>query len=150
MKSLMENSLVIQKTEELCEAILSQPEYAELQKKITDFIENDEATEQYHKVVYMQSYLQKKKKQGEMTEEHVVAYEKERDILLNNPIASNFFDAQEEIDAVQRNILQYVSKTFELGRVPTAEELVAGCGCGCGDGGCGCSTDGGGCGCGCS
>jgi hypothetical protein len=58
--------------------------------------------------------------------------------LLRNPVARGFIDAQEELQQVQRSVHQYVSKTLELGRLPTEEELDGGGCCGENHGGCGC------------
>ncbi|MEI6279665.1 MAG: hypothetical protein WCQ16_09835 [Verrucomicrobiae bacterium] len=49
------------------------------------------------------------------------------------PVASDFFDAQEEMHDLQRAVKKAVAKTIELGRLPTADELAGdGCGEGCG------------------
>jgi len=59
--------------------------------------------------------------------------EQHREALLNNPVARGFMDAQEELHQVQESIQQYVTKTLELGRVPSEEEMDSGsCGHGCG------------------
>jgi hypothetical protein len=51
-------------------------------------------------------------------------------------VAREFLDAQQELHEVQESIHKYVSKTLELGRLPSEDELCSG---GCGDHGCGCS-----------
>ena len=55
---------------------------------------------------------------------------------MNNPVARGFLDAQDELHHVQQSIQQYVTKTLELGRMPTEEEMNGGGSCGHG---CGCS-----------
>jgi hypothetical protein len=40
-----------------------------------------------------------------------------------NPVASGFLDAQEELHAIQNSIQKQITKTLELGRLPTAEDL---------------------------
>jgi cell fate (sporulation/competence/biofilm development) regulator YlbF (YheA/YmcA/DUF963 family) len=65
----------------------------------------------------------------------IAEFEKNREALLNNPVATNFLTAQQQMHKIQESVMQYVSKTFELGRVPEAEDFPAeGCGpsCGCG------------------
>jgi hypothetical protein len=55
---------------------------------------------------------------------------------MSNPIARGFLDAQEEMAKVQQTIHQYVSKTLELGKIPSDEDLNGGS---CGHDSCGCS-----------
>ena len=65
----------------------------------------------------------------------VAVFEQERVTFLNNPVARGFLDAQEEMQQIQESIGRYVHKTFELGRVPAAEDFPSShCGpsCGCG------------------
>ena len=65
--------------------------------------------------------------------EEVEQFERLREELLKNPLATGFLEAQEEMQKIQRSILDHVSQTFELGRVPKPEELSGGsCGSGCG------------------
>ena len=69
--------------------------------------------------------------------EEISAFEKDRDALLQNPVARGFLDAQEELHQVHASINHYVTKTLELGRMPTEADFDSGeCGhgCGCGHG----------------
>ena len=65
----------------------------------------------------------------------MAAFERERESLLSNPVASAFIDAQSELHEVRKSVEQHVALTLELGRLPTADDLGGGCGC---DSGCGC------------
>ena len=63
----------------------------------------------------------------------IAEFEKNRESLLNNPVAANFLTAQQQMHKIQESVMQYVSKTFELGRVPEPEDFPAeSCGSGCG------------------
>ena len=76
--------------------------------------------------------LQHKQQMGlPMSAEEITEFEKNRDALVNNPIARDFLDAQQAMQKVQESVGQYVAKTFELGR-PPSEEDFHGCGSGCG------------------
>jgi hypothetical protein len=66
--------------------------------------------------------------------DEIAAFEKDRDALLKNPVAVGFLDAQEEMHDLQHSVKKMVSKTVELGRIPTADDLAESCG----NGGCGC------------
>jgi cell fate (sporulation/competence/biofilm development) regulator YlbF (YheA/YmcA/DUF963 family) len=63
----------------------------------------------------------------------IADFEKHRDELLKNPAAAAYLDAQEELHQLQHSIQKHVSKTLQLGRVPTEADLEEGsCGHGCG------------------
>lgn len=128
-----------QKTRELCESILQDPGYLGLRRKIDMFLADDGAKELYRNLAEKGEHLQHKQQQGvRLAQEEIAAYEKERDALVANPVASGFIEAQQNLHEVQETVNQYISKTLELGRVPSEEEMEGCCG---GDGGhsCGCS-----------
>ena len=67
-------------------------------------------------------------------------FEAARDALFKNEIATNFLNAQRELESIQQTVSKYVGMTLELGRVPEAEDFAEqedGC-CGSNKGGCGC------------
>jgi cell fate (sporulation/competence/biofilm development) regulator YlbF (YheA/YmcA/DUF963 family) len=132
-------SPVIEKTEELCEVIVSQPMFRELQSRLEAFQNDTETQLAYEALLEKQDFLQGKQERGlELTPSEIENFESEREALMANPVAKGYLDAQHELQKLQKSISKYVTKTFELGRVPTEEDLKAG-GCGCGGGGCGCS-----------
>ncbi len=131
-----QESAVAAKTRELCETILSDPGYMGMRQKIETFLANDSAKELYRNLAEKGEHLQHKQQQGvRLAPEEIAEYEKERDALVANPVASGFIEAQQSMHQVQETVNQYISKTLELGRVPTEEDLDSG---GCGHG-CGCS-----------
>ncbi len=129
-----EESPIIQKTKELCKAILDQPDFQTLRGQIDTFMANDEARSQYQFLNERGEYLQHKQEQGSQLDPTEVAeFEKHREAFLNNPVARGFLDAQHGIHEVQQSVQQYVSKTLELGRLPETEDFESGsCGHGCG------------------
>lgn len=126
----------MQKTRELCQTILDDPSMKAIRHRIDTFMANDTARSQYDGVVEKGQALQQKQQMSmPLSGEEVAEFEKQRDALLQNPIARNFLDAQEELHEVQHSVQKYVSKTLELGRLPTEEDLNGGgCGSGCGCG----------------
>lgn len=128
-------TLVIQKTRELCQTIVEQPEFQEIRHRIDTFMADEEAKNQYQSVVEKGELLQHKQQMGmALSNDEVAEFEKHREALVNNPIARGFLDAQQEMQKVQESVGQYVAKTFELGRTPTDEDFSSGCcgsGCGC-------------------
>ena len=131
---------IIEKTKELCETIVEQPMFKQILNDIESFLGDTQARSVYESLIEKQQFLIEKQQRGhELTEAEIADYEKERDALLANAVASAFVEAREQIQKVQNSINQYVAKTFELGKVPTDAELSSGGCCGGGGGGgCGC------------
>lgn len=133
MALVADQSTVIRKTKELCEALLQEPEFQDLRLKVDQFMINDAVKEQYQDLSERSEYLQHKQDQGaELSEAEIKEYEAMRGRFLQNPIARGFLDAQKSIQELQETVNRYVSKTFELGRVPKADDLQGSCGEGCG------------------
>lgn len=89
----------------------------------------------YQRVVEKGDALQQKQQFGmPMDHAEITEFEQNREQLLSNPVAREFLEAQQEMHKIQESVMQYVGKTFELGRVPTVEDFPSeGCGpsCGC-------------------
>lgn len=130
------NSEVVLKTKELCQTILNHPEYKALQGQIQAFLNNEESRKQYQAVSELGTALRGKQEQGgELTPDEIEDFEKQRDALLKNPVATGFLDAQETFHDLKKLVVQHVSKTLELGRIPAQADLQEdGC---CSSGGCG-------------
>jgi cell fate (sporulation/competence/biofilm development) regulator YlbF (YheA/YmcA/DUF963 family) len=136
MQTTTQESTIVQKTRELCQAILDQPALRSARERIDTFMSDDTARAQYEGVMSKGQALQQKQQRSvPLTGEEISSFEKDRDALLENPVARGFLDAQQEFHDVHESINQYVSKTLELGRVPTDSDLESGeCGHGCGCG----------------
>jgi cell fate (sporulation/competence/biofilm development) regulator YlbF (YheA/YmcA/DUF963 family) len=135
METMTQESTITQKTLELCQAILDQPELRAAQRQIQTFIADEKAKNQYESLMAKGQALQEKQRNSQqLSNEEIAAFEKEREALLGNPVARGFLDAQEEMHHVHESVNKYVGKTLELGRLPTESDLESG---GCGEG-CGC------------
>ena len=134
METMIEESPVIRKTRELCQTILDQPSIQSIRQRIDAFMGDEKTRAQYDGLVVKGQALQQKQQLSlPLTGEEVSDFEQHREALLGNPVARGFLDAQEELHQVQESIQQYVSKTLELGRLPSEEDLTGGsCGHGCG------------------
>ena len=134
MQTTIEETSVLQKTRELCQAILDQPNMRSIRQKIDAFMGDEKSRTQYDNLVAKgQSLQQKEQMSMQLSREEISDFEKQREAVFNNPVARNFLDAQEELHNVQSTIHQYVNKTLELGRMPTDEDMSGGgCGHGCG------------------
>ena|ERR1043166_2534699 len=134
METTIEQTDVILKTRELCQAILDQPAMPSIRERVNAFMADEQTRGQYDSLMSKSQALQQKQQLSmPLSGEEIADFEQHREALLNNPVARGFLDAQEELHHVQESIQQYVSKTLELGRLPTEEELQGGsCGHGCG------------------
>ena len=133
MSLTVESNTVTQKTRDLCQAILDQPEFQEMRKNIDQFMADEKAQQEYQALVEKSEELNHKQHQGvRLTQDEITAYESQRERVVNNPVAAGFIRAQQEVHQMQESINKYLSKTFELGRVPTEEDMEGGCGEGCG------------------
>jgi cell fate (sporulation/competence/biofilm development) regulator YlbF (YheA/YmcA/DUF963 family) len=135
METITETA-VIEKTRELCQTILDQPEYQTIRRQVEAFLKNEKAQEQYQLLSSKGEYLQHKQAQNlPLANEEVAEYETHRETFFNNPVARDFVGAQQAIHKMQETVAQYVAKTYELGRIPNADDFDSGdCGpsCGCG------------------
>lgn len=141
MSIVAEDSAVIVKTKELCAQIASDPSFLKLQANVERFLSDDSARLQYQSVHERGEELHHKQHAGvELGATEIREFESARDALFENEIARDFLSAQRELETLQKQIGKYVGSTIELGRVPTADDLVdkGGCCGGGGGGGCGC------------
>ena len=137
MEATIEESAITRKTRELCQMILDEPSMQALRQRIDTFMADEETRAQYDGLIAKGQVLQEKQQRSvALTGEEISDFEQQRDSLLNNPVARGFLDAQQELHQVQESIQKYVSKTIELGRLPSEDELCGDC---CGDHSCGCS-----------
>jgi cell fate (sporulation/competence/biofilm development) regulator YlbF (YheA/YmcA/DUF963 family) len=134
------DELVRQKTIELCEAIVQQPQFQSIRQRIDSFTSDPKAQKQFETVNEKGRALHQRQHSGPaLTEAEISGFEELRDALLANPVAKGFIDAQQEMQQIQEEVGQFVGKTFELGRVPEESDLADDCCGGHGGGGCGCS-----------
>ena len=133
METTTENA-VIEKTRELCQTILNQPEYQAIRRQVDTFLNDEKAQAQYEILSAKGEHLQHKQAQNlPLSGEEIADYESHREQFFSNPVARDFVGAQQAIHKMQETVAQYVAKTYELGRVPAAEDLDSGgCGSGCG------------------
>ncbi len=134
MQTQTEENVIVQKTRELCQAILDQPDVRSMRQRVAAFEADDKARGQYDVLISKGQTLQQKQQSGQALDStEIKDFEQLRDSFVNNPVARGFLDAQEDMQKLQQSVVQYVTKTFELGRVPEENEMDSGsCGSGCG------------------
>ncbi|MCP5535626.1 MAG: YlbF family regulator [Akkermansiaceae bacterium] len=140
MSMLANDSNVMLKTRELCDAIAQDIEFVALQGQVERFLEDDAAKLQYQSVHERGEELHQKQHAGvELSDTEIKDFEEARDALLANEVASEFMEAQQSLQTLQKTIGKYIGMTLELGRVPQPEDMEqAQGGGGCCGGGCGC------------
>jgi len=135
----LDQTAIVDKTRELCQLILSQPAFRDSRKDIHAFLDNEEAQELYRDIAQRGRELEEKQMQGQTPDPAALeTFEKKRFEFMENEIAKNFIEAQQMMNEVQETVNTYVNKSFELGRVPSEEEIeeskdscCSGSGCGC-------------------
>jgi cell fate (sporulation/competence/biofilm development) regulator YlbF (YheA/YmcA/DUF963 family) len=134
MQNTGENAVIMEKTRELCQTIVAQPEFQNMRKRIDAFMADETAQTQYQQVVEKGEQLQQKQQRGSpLTPAEVQDFEKDRQLLVDNPVAKGFLDAQQEMHDIRHSVNKYVAKTFEVGRMPSEEDFSScGHGCDCG------------------
>jgi cell fate (sporulation/competence/biofilm development) regulator YlbF (YheA/YmcA/DUF963 family) len=124
-----------EKIRELCHAITDHKEFKEMCSNIDGFMSDEKAKFEFQMLNEMGALLQQKQEMGgEVTEEEAGRFESLRDSFTANEAAMKFVATQEKVQKMQEHILRHVQKTFELGRVPSSEEMEEGtcCDCTCG------------------
>jgi cell fate (sporulation/competence/biofilm development) regulator YlbF (YheA/YmcA/DUF963 family) len=126
---------ILQKTRELCETILEQPQFAVIRRRVESFMADPSAQRQYEALSELGRQLHDKQHQGQtLTSGEIAAFDKQRDVFFSNPTAKGFMEAQDEMHQIEKQVGKWVAKTLELGHLPSEEDLGEGgsCGSGCG------------------
>src|SRR5438046_2812605 len=124
METNSENPVIQQKMRELCQAIIDQPDFQTIRRQVDAFLADGRVKVQYQELSDRGAMLQHKQQTGmplDMTE--IADFEKKREAFLNSPVAQGFLAAQQAMQNVQESVSQYVTKTFELGRMPQKEDF---------------------------
>ncbi len=134
MATEIAETIVTQKTRELCQALLEEPGLRAARQSVDAFLADNKAQSQYEQLMAKGQALQQKQQNSQpLNGQEIADFEQDRDALLANPVARNFLDAQEILHETQQSINKQISKTLELGRIPASEDLEEGsCGHGCG------------------
>jgi len=134
MITQIEENVVTQKTRELCQALLDEPDMIAARDCISAFLADESSRSQYESLMARGEALHTKQQRSlPLDGQEIAEFERQREALLANPVARGFLDAQEKFHGLQESIQQQVAKTLELGRVPGPEDFDSGsCGHGCG------------------
>ena len=133
MTTQANGNAVLEKTRELCEAIVAEPNMISIRERIATFMADDKSRTEYESLMTKGQALQEKQQRSlPVSGEEVSEFERQREALLANPVATGFLDAQQELHDIQESIHKHISKTLEMGRVPAPEDIEdCACGHGC-------------------
>jgi len=134
MDTTAKDSGIIQRTMDLCQAIVEQSDFQALKEKLDAFMADEYLKFQFQQVNDRGNLLQMKQSQGlELKPEEITQFETLRESVLQNPVAQGFLDAQEQMQQLHQMVGKFLDKTFELGRRPEFDDVHDGsCGnCGC-------------------
>ena len=141
MPTLLDTPTVESKARDLCQFVVDQPEFAAARSNIEAFLEDAEAQAIYRQWQEKGQELHRMSHEGlQPNDQDVQEMERLRQAVLSHPVASEFADAEGEMNGIFSTVTKLLQTTLQLGRVPTAEEMSADSGCcgGGGGGGCGC------------
>src|SRR5690606_3874798 len=111
-----EQNLVLEKTRELCSTILAQPNMTAIRKHIDSFLADERSRAQYEALIAKGQELHEKQHRSiPLTSEEVGEFEKQREAVINNPVARGFLDAQQALHELQETVHRQITKTLELG-----------------------------------
>jgi cell fate (sporulation/competence/biofilm development) regulator YlbF (YheA/YmcA/DUF963 family) len=134
METNVKESGIVQRAQDLCEAIASQPDFSAMKGKLDAFMADEYVKFQYQQLNQLGSLLQMKQENGvELKQEEITQFEALREELLGNSVARGFLEAQEQLQQIHQVVGRFIDKTFELGRRPEFEDVHDGscCGGGC-------------------
>lgn len=118
------------KMRELCEVIAGQDDFKEMCSHIEGFMSDEKAKFEYQTLNELGGMLQQKQAMGaEISDEEAGKFESLRDSFTTNETAMSFLKTQERLQLMQDHILRYVQRMFEIGHVPTQEEMEEGMCC---------------------
>ena len=108
METNFENPAILQKTRELCQAILDQPGFEAIRRQMDAFLADENIKTQYQELSERSALLQHKQQTGmplDMTE--IADFEQRREAFLTSPVAQGFLAAQQAMQQVQEGETYY-------------------------------------------
>ncbi len=131
MDTATSESTITQRTLDLCQAIVEQPDFSAIKEKFDAFMDDEPLKFQYQQLNDLGQLLQMKRADGlELKPEEIAKFGSLREAFLGNPTAQGFLDAEQQMQQIHQSVGKLIDKTFELGRQPTEEDLQDGMCCG--------------------
>jgi cell fate (sporulation/competence/biofilm development) regulator YlbF (YheA/YmcA/DUF963 family) len=128
-------TMIDNKIQELCEAIIQDEEVRNAREQAELFLSDEDAVSLYRQMAGMGRSFHQRQHQGE---EPSAAEVRQFEDLQNrcdaHPLIVAFVEAQQVLSGIAETVNGYVSKTLERGAIPTEAEVFGegSCGEGCG------------------
>ena len=130
--SVQTDPLLNERILDFCEVIAADAGFTAAHERIRVFEEDDSAQEVYGAWQSLASEIQHryqhegvKPSPGQLSELEALQQK-----VGENPVAADFVEANDSMNALFNDVLKTVQKTFQLGRPPTPEEMAECCGSG--------------------
>src|SRR2546427_4274239 len=118
METNSENSVILEKTRELCQAIIEQLDFQTIRQRVDAFLADESIKLQYQELSDRGAMLQHKQQTGmplDMAE--IAEFEKRREAFLSSPVAQGFLHAHQAMQQVQVSVDHYLTNSLELDRM---------------------------------
>ena len=111
METITEESAILTKTRELCQAILNEPNMRAVRRRVDAFMGDDQARSLYDTLMSKGQALQQKQQLSlPVSGEEMADFEQHRTALFNNPVARDFLAVKAEDKGSEKYFLQKGTK----------------------------------------
>ncbi len=142
MPTLIDTPTIDSQARALCQFIVDRPEFGAARGQIEAFLQSQEAQTVYREWQEKQHELHRMSHEGlQPNDQDLQEIDRLRQGVLDNELASDFIEAEGQMNGIFSSITKLLQQTLQLGRVPTEAEMAeqqSGCCGGGGGGGCGC------------
>lgn len=108
---------------EFYECLADMEQFRRAQQSINLFLANDDARKHYEKLLDLEEILHSKQQDGGITEEDLGNYREVNEKLQDIPGAGDFFAAQDELESIHLQIMNFIGVAIETGQTPSPDEL---------------------------
>ena len=118
-----ENRQLYELLSNFCDSLSGVSRFQEAQRCINEFLSEEQARDHYEALLDLEDELHRKQHDGELTEADLARYRQVNELLQNLPNADHFFAAQNELEDIHMQIVNFIGLAIETGQIPTPDEL---------------------------
>src|ERR1051326_5914805 len=101
MEMISDDSVVMKRTRDLCQAILDEPDFRDIRQKVDAFLADEQVRNQYQELTDRGALLQHKQQSGlPLDSAEIADFEKQRDQFPTQPVAQGFLAAQQAMQSL--------------------------------------------------
>ncbi len=123
MSIFRKNQKLYELLAEFYECLAEMEQFRQAQHHINSFLADDQARHHYEKLLDLEEVLHRKQHDGNLTEDDLSKYKHINDKLLDMPGAEEFFSAQDELENIHLQIMNFIGIAIETGQTPSPEEI---------------------------